>query len=39
MPYLFLGPASSVERPIQIVWELERELPVTWFSAVKIAGG
>lgn len=41
MPYLFLGPARCVsasgERPIQIVWELERPMPASWFGAVKIA--
>ena len=43
MPYLFLGPVRCVsatgERPIQIVWELEREMPAAWFNAVKIAAG
>lgn len=41
MPYLFLGPvrcvSASGERPIQIVWELEREMPAGWFNEVKIA--
>lgn len=41
MPYLFLGPVRSLsasgERPIQIVWALERAMPATWFSEVKIA--
>lgn len=40
-PYLFLGPvrciSASGERPIQIVWELEREMPAGWYSTVKIA--
>jgi superfamily II DNA or RNA helicase len=43
MPYLFLGPVRCVsakgERPIQIVWELEREMPPGWFNEVKIAAG
>lgn len=43
MPYLFLGPvrcvSASGERPIQIVWELEREMPAGWFNEVKIAAG
>ncbi|TNE90580.1 MAG: DUF3427 domain-containing protein [Deltaproteobacteria bacterium] len=43
MPYLFLGPVRCVsatgERPIQIVWELERAMPAAWYSAVKIAAG
>ena len=43
MPYLFLGPvrcvSSSGERPMQIVWELEREMPAGWFNEVKIAAG
>lgn len=43
MPYLFLGPVRCVgaegERPIRIVWELERAMPAGWFSEVKIAGG
>jgi len=41
MPYLFLGPvrcvSASGERPIQIVWELEQEMPGGWYNAVKIA--
>ena len=43
MPYLFLGPVRCVkasgERPIQIVWELERDMPAGWFNEVKIAAG
>ncbi len=42
-PYLFLGPvrcvSASGERPIQIVWELERQMPAAWFNQVKIAAG
>jgi len=41
MPYLFLGPVRCVsargERPIEIVWELERPMPAAWFNEVKIA--
>ena len=40
-PYLFLGPVRCVsaggDRPIQIVWELEREMPASWFAEGKIA--
>ena len=43
MPYLFLGPVQLVsargDRPIQIVWELERAMPAGWFGEVKIAAG
>jgi superfamily II DNA or RNA helicase/HKD family nuclease len=43
MPYLFLGPVRCVsadsERPIQIIWELERPMPAGWFNEVKIAAG
>jgi len=43
MPYLFLGPVRCVsaegDRPIQIVWELDRPMPAGWFNAVKIAAG
>jgi superfamily II DNA or RNA helicase/HKD family nuclease len=43
MPYLFLGPvrcfSATGERPIQIVWELERQMPAGWFAEVKIAAG
>ena len=43
MPYLFLGPvrcaSASGERPIQIVWELEKPMPAGWFNEVKIAAG
>ncbi|MFT4628467.1 MAG: superfamily II DNA or RNA helicase, partial [Myxococcota bacterium] len=42
-PYLFLGPvrcgSATGERPIQIVWELERPMPGSWFNQVKIAAG
>jgi hypothetical protein len=43
MPYLFLGSVRCVsaesERPIQIIWELERPMPPGWFNEVKIAAG
>ena len=43
MPFLFLGPVRCVsaasERPIQIVWELERAMPAAWYSTVKVAAG
>ncbi|MBO6938611.1 MAG: DUF3427 domain-containing protein [Deltaproteobacteria bacterium] len=43
MPYLFLGPVhcerASGDRPIEIVWELERDMPAGWFNEVKIAAG
>ncbi len=42
-PYTFLGPVRCVshqgERPMQIVWELERAMPSSFFSAIKIAAG
>jgi hypothetical protein len=42
-PYLFLGPVRYVshesEKPMRIVWELERPVPPEFFSAVKIAAG
>ncbi len=42
-PYLFLGPVRYVshesEKPMRIVWELERAVPPEFFSAVKIAAG
>ncbi len=43
MPYLFLGPAQFVssegERPMRIVWELERAMPAGFFAESKIAAG
>ncbi len=43
MPYLFLGPVhcerAAGDRPIEIVWELERDMPAGWFNDVKIAAG
>ena len=43
MPYRFLGPAhllsSSGERPMQIIWRLEREMPLGWYRRVKLAAG
>lgn len=42
-PYLFLGPARYVshegERPMRIIWELERAMPAGFFAEVKIAAG
>ena len=42
-PYLFLGPARYVshesEKPMRIVWELERPVPPEFFAEVKIAAG
>ena len=41
VPYLLLGPVRCVsqsgDRPIDVVWELEREMPAAWFADVKIA--
>ncbi len=43
MPYLFLGPVRYVshelEKPMRIVWELERAMPPDWFREVKVAAG
>ena len=40
-PYLLLGPvvceSAEGERPMRIVWRLERPVPAGWFNAVKIA--
>ena len=40
-PYLFLGPARYVEhereKPMRIVWELERPMPPDFFREVKVA--
>jgi superfamily II DNA or RNA helicase len=42
-PYLFLGPARYVshekEKPMRIVWDLERPMPAEFFNAVKVAAG
>ena len=42
-PYLCLGPARHVrhqsDRPMQIVWELERPMPVEIYSHAKVAAG
>ncbi len=42
-PYLFLGPVRYVshesEKPMRIIWALERAVPPEFFSAVKIAAG
>ncbi|RKH42886.1 DUF3427 domain-containing protein [Corallococcus sicarius] len=43
MPYLCLGPARYVshesERPMRILWELERPMPAEFFQATKVAAG
>lgn len=42
-PYLCLGPARHVshqsDRPVQIVWELERPMPIEVYSHAKVAAG
>ena len=42
-PYLCLGPAQHVshksDRPMQIVWELERPMPIEIYSHAKVAAG
>lgn len=42
-PYLFLGPVKYVshegEKPMRIIWELERPMPAAFFNEVKIAAG
>lgn len=42
-PYLCLGPARYVqhesERPMRIVWELDRPMPAEIFQAAKVAAG
>nr|MBA3539361.1 DUF3427 domain-containing protein [Deltaproteobacteria bacterium] len=42
-PYLFLGPVRYVshekEKPMRIVWELERPMPAAFFNDVKVAAG
>jgi hypothetical protein len=43
MPFLFLGPVRYVEhegeKPMRIIWELERAMPPEWFRQVKVAAG
>lgn len=43
MPYLFLGPVRYVEhegeKPMRIIWELERPMPPDFFRQVKVAAG
>lgn len=43
MPYTFLGPVRYVsherERPMQIIWGLEHEMPARFFLETKIAAG
>ncbi|MBI2376570.1 MAG: DUF3427 domain-containing protein [Deltaproteobacteria bacterium] len=42
-PYLFLGPVRYVshegEKPMRIVWDLERPMPSSFFNEVKVAAG
>lgn len=42
-PYLFLGPVQYVsherEKPMRIVWSIDRAVPPEFFDAVKIAAG
>jgi hypothetical protein len=42
-PYLCLGPAHYVshkaDRPMQVIWELERPMPAELFSEAKVAAG
>lgn len=43
MPYVLLGRARYVrhesERPMRIVWRLDRPMPPDWYSDVKLAAG
>ncbi len=43
LPYLFLGPATYVnhqrERPMQIVWQLEYEMPADFFHSAAVVAG
>ena len=43
MPYLCLGPARHVshqaDRPMQVVWELERPMPAEIYGRAKLAAG
>jgi superfamily II DNA or RNA helicase len=42
-PYLFLGPVRYLEheseKPMRIIWELERPMPPEFFQQVKVAAG
>ena len=42
-PYLFLGPVRYIEhereKPMRIIWELERPMPPEFFRQVKVAAG
>ena len=42
-PYVCLGPARLVrhesEKPIRIVWELERPMPMEMYQSAKVAAG
>ncbi|MBA3404863.1 MAG: DUF3427 domain-containing protein [Gemmatimonadaceae bacterium] len=42
-PYLFLGPVRYVshekEKPMRIVWDLERPMPSAFFNETKVAAG
>jgi superfamily II DNA or RNA helicase len=42
-PYLCLGPVRYVshesEKPMQIIWELERPMPAAFFNETKVAAG
>ena len=42
-PYLFLGRVRYVshesEKPMRIMWKLDAEMPLDFFSEVKIAAG
>ena len=41
--YLFLGPVRYIEhereKPMRIIWELERPMPPEFFARVKVAAG
>lgn len=43
MPFLFLGPVHYVrhesEKPMRVIWELERPMPQDFFREVKVAAG
>lgn len=42
-PYLFQGPAHYIqhesEKPMRILWELERPMPLDFYREVKLAAG
>jgi superfamily II DNA or RNA helicase len=42
-PYVFLGPvrygSHEGEKPMQLIWELERAMPPDFFEAAKVAAG